>query len=354
MIRQHASGSIGAKLYPGALALCAHFARAPLPAHAAVIEVGAGVCALPSISLAVAGARVIATDAGDMCALLGANVARAADAVSASGRGGALSALPLFWGSADDAAAVRVAARERAGWGRSHVPSFVIGADVVYHEPLIEPLLAALRALTDPPTTADESSGDWAAPTVILSYVQRFKRARRFFKSAARDFHVSVVACGQRAEAGAPALPPSSAPFSRVVDYAALTWALPVAQRTLAGVGAEGVHVPSLAPGDADFETHCRLLVAAAAECVAAAPAQGGGGFAHGAHAIDSDSGDEWEDAPGAARAFITNASCSAETAAGDGGALSVLKADAARAAEKLGVPFEEYAECYVYVMTRR
>ena len=323
-----------------------------------MVEVGAGVCALPSISLAVAGARVIATDASDMCALLGSNVARAADAVSASGRGGSLSALPLFWGSAADAAAVRAAARARAGWGCSGVPSFVIGADVVYHEPLIEPLLSALRALTDPPSAADESSDDWAAPIIILSYVQRFKRARRFFKAAARDFNVSVVPCGQCYEGGASSTgaavaPSSSAPFSRVVDYAALTWALPIAQRALAGEGSGGAHMPRLAHGDADFENHCRLLIAAA-EKVTGAAAHEEAAAGSSAHAIDSDSGDEWADAGRASRAFIQHACCATAEATDDGGASSSLKAAAARAAGKLGVPFEEPAECYVYVLTRR
>lgn len=196
-IQQSASGAIGAKLYPGALSLCAYFSSSPLPLNAAVIEVGAGACALPSFALAAAGARVVVTDTAAMLPLLSANVTSSALAQS-------LRACEFNWivNVKESAARVVQEARQHCRWGRAGTPSFIVGADVVYHEPLITPLIEALRALTEP-ASLDDSCGDEGGgegpiepPTIILAYIQRFKRARRFFKAAAKYFDVVCVAGG--------------------------------------------------------------------------------------------------------------------------------------------------------------
>jgi hypothetical protein len=62
LIRQNPSKSVGWKIYPGAFLLCGHLE--PMLADLAgktVLEVGAGVCGLPSILLANSGVTAIAT-----------------------------------------------------------------------------------------------------------------------------------------------------------------------------------------------------------------------------------------------------------------------------------------------------
>ena len=89
-LSQDSSKSIGFKLYPAALVLCRYIeesscggggaapsaASALLSAAGArprVLELGAGVCGLPSLLLAARGAAATATDAGDVVAGLRAN-----------------------------------------------------------------------------------------------------------------------------------------------------------------------------------------------------------------------------------------------------------------------------------------
>ena len=349
-IMQSASGAIGAKVYPGALSLCCYFAASPLPVGAAVIEVGAGACGLPSLFLAAAGARVIATDAPAMLPLLEANVSG-----SSGSMGGGVRVAAFDWADANAAAAVRAVAAAHGGWGRASTPSYIIGADVVYHEPLIAPLLAGLRALTtrdDGDNVNDkEDDKDWEPPLIILAYIQRFKRAKKFFKEAAKDFSVTCVAGGRdwkAADGGSRYQAPGG---GLVTDYEGLTWALPRAQAALASGENQGVaHIPTLAPGDADYARHCARLVAAAAFISSSSnlsprpPAALKASIS--SHHVDSDSGDEWVDASGAASTFLA--------AVGAGDLVGDAPSAAAAAAAALGVPLAPPVESYIYILKRR
>ena len=178
-ITQQPTGVIGCKLYPGALLMiraleggCAPF---PTPrAGDVVIELGAGVCGLPSLVLGGVGVTVLATDLPALLPPLSVNIA-------SNGLSHAVTPTPLPWGDAAAAAAVRDAADTLLAAASLHHPGaklWVVAADVVYHEELISPLLATLVALTSRPP----------APTVLLAYVHRFKRARAFFKLARKQF----------------------------------------------------------------------------------------------------------------------------------------------------------------------
>jgi len=362
-VQQRAAGAIGAKLYPGALLLCAHLRARPLPTGCTSVELGAGVCGLPSLWLSRSGVRAVATDAPAMLPLLAANVAGAGGgalvvAPGAAASGGALFFAPFEWG-VDDAAAV---ASLRAGLGGRL--DYVVAADVVYHDPLIAPLLGALLALTDAPRGA---GAEWMPPVILLAYVQRFKRARRFFKLAAANFDLTQVSGTGR---GGVSTVDAGAPPARVVDYDALTWALPkaltVAQAAAAAGGAAappqlrrfarpgGEHgVPLVRCDDVGYDAHCALLEAAGGFCAgegAGTEDGGGAGGCHGAHRVgDSDSGDEWEDPRGAAEAFSASVGAGLEAPASHPG-----RAAAQRAAARLSVPFAEPCEGSVWELRRR
>jgi hypothetical protein len=285
-LSQDSSKSIGFKLYPAALVLCRYIEEsscggggaAPSAASALlcaagarprVLELGAGVCGLPSLLLAARGAAATATDAGDVVAGLRANAAAA---------GAGVRVAELRWGDAGDAAAALVDAAAAAAAAKEEEPGapcgcaapappraldLIVGADVVYHEELIAPLLDTLLALTAPPPPAaagarcERCRARGAPPPVLLAYVQRFKRAKAFFKRAARWFDV------ERVDAGA------------VVDYQELSWALPgLRARCGAGAGGAGESAgggggPRLTSADASFDGYVALLRAAAAAAAA-------------------------------------------------------------------------------------
>ncbi len=186
-VRQVSSGIIGFKLYPGALLLVNHFERNRMSPSTRVIELGAGICGLPSLALSGAGCEVLATDIPDIVHGLSNNLTSNASLSRC---------MPLTWGDAAELRAVRDTLKARAT--TPHAPpcsmhelpvpgaldtgdSFVglldviVAADVVYHEPLIEPLLQTLVALTDPPVrSADptERQCTCAPPRIVMSYVQ--------------------------------------------------------------------------------------------------------------------------------------------------------------------------------------
>ena len=115
---------------------------------------------------------------------------------------------PLSWG--DPASAGAVLSQFTTQFGETGTPprprcDVILAADVVYHEALIGPLLTTLAALT-PPLTGLCSAHTHAAPLVLVSYVQRFKRAREFLKHARKLWDVAVL------------------PVGHVVDYDALNW----------------------------------------------------------------------------------------------------------------------------------
>jgi hypothetical protein len=269
-----------------------------------------------------------------------------------------------------------------------------VAADVVYHDHLLEPLLAALLALTSPPAQAEVAAAPagalwwepveggaapvWRPPPVLLSYVQRFKRAKRFFKLAAAHFDVSILAPHVARGAAAQQATPATG-GGHVVDYDALSWSIPEllrrAQRGAARAPAGSARhafarpdggddaVPLFRALAATYVGYCELL-GAAGEAEALAPssaARAGGAPAprHGVHTIDSDSGDEWEDAEGFARDFAAqvggcDAPTGGDTPRATPGLPSGMEDKAQRAARALGVPFAEPSHSYIYLLRRR
>ena len=90
----------------------------------------------------------------------------------------------------------------------------IVAADVVYHEHLIDPFIETLVSLTDNKTGfctglcgSDGSEGSSATPPLVLiSYVQRFKRAKRFLSRARRWFDIETIS------------------LPGVIDYDVLNW----------------------------------------------------------------------------------------------------------------------------------
>ena len=241
-LHQAVAGVIGFKLYPGALLMMAWLeaqARAapPLPSPAAavpppapalprladlaaadapstVLELGAGVTGLAALGVAALGYTALATDLPAVVPSLADNLARNAGELR-----GVASAAPLSWG--DAAAATDLLETCRAA-GRP--VRLILGADIVYHEHLVDPLLATLTALTEPPPDGSPP------PAILLTYVQRFKRAKAFFHKAAKAFDVVRV------------------PLGEVVEYDCLSWVLPTllappATASAAGGGGDSTDV---------------------------------------------------------------------------------------------------------------
>lgn len=200
--KQQPTGAIGAKLYPGALVLvqalqdptqwqdlCTPPATGLSWSQTRVLELGAGVTGLPTMATAALGASVIATDVLPFMTQLTENLAANIPTVPGEQCGwpepGSARPAPLCWGDADS---------EAAFFDKLDMPPhMIIAADVVYHEPLIPLLLGMLRQLVARESWPRCSDEDWAAPTIILSYVQRFKRAKKFVKGARKWFHVRQV-----------------------------------------------------------------------------------------------------------------------------------------------------------------
>ena len=100
-----------------------------------VLELGAG-CGLVGLASAEAGCTVCTTEAPPAMDNLRYNVQANMGLVDASG--GQVSAVPLSWGSAADAAAVR------KGHGAATF-DLIVGTDVVFNVELVAPLLATMR-----------------------------------------------------------------------------------------------------------------------------------------------------------------------------------------------------------------
>jgi len=224
-IKQSSTGAIGSKIYPGALKLCSYLPSTLdkegedeaiytqddsvsndsnsssiltkvlselIHKDCLILELGAGVCALPTLQLVLAGRQVIATDLSDMLPLLRSNLETNIPS-QCSG-----SVFPLAWGIEADVKSLRSSL--------SKFPNVILGADVIYHDHLIEPFFNTLLWLTDIDDSVSECT---LPPVVVLCYVHRFKRAKRFLKLAKKNFEIEIY------------------PTGKVVDYDVLTWSLP-------------------------------------------------------------------------------------------------------------------------------
>lgn len=179
---------------------------APPAAPGTVVELGAGVCGLAALAVAALGYRALATDLPAVVPSLADNIDRNRAAVAAAAgasSSSACTAAPLSWGDAPAAADLAGSCRAAGQPIR-----LILGADIVYHEHLVDPLLTTLLALTQPPPDGSPP------PPVFLTYVQRFKRAKAFFHKATKAFDVVRL------------------PMGDVVDYDCLSWVLPALMRT--------------------------------------------------------------------------------------------------------------------------
>jgi len=322
-ICQSSTGAIGSKIYPGALKLCSYLPNANgneegkatskeldeeaekdsiltkvlaelIHKDCLVLELGAGVCALPTLQLALAKRQVIATDLPEMLPLLGSNLESNFPSLPRLA-----STFPLAWGVESDVAALRSSL--------TRFPDVILGADVVYHDHLIEPLLNTLKWLTK----RDDTTG-CDPPVIVISYVQRFKKAKRFLKLAKKSFDVTIYSTGH------------------VVDYDVLTWSLPkVIAMSKGEAGPEETEQPMIfTPQSAEYNKFIDALtlidhktlsekVKEEKEVVSASfrdsikmgeissSSEKGEIVSNPSHHIDSDSGDEWEDNDGFKRRML-------------------------------------------------
>jgi len=295
-IRQESTREIGFKLYPGALELCSFFQSLPLSCtngsnttntinnikdttvtsspssllnNAVILELGSGVCAIPTLAInrLYSSSLTIATDMPTLLPLLEENLTKnnsnqqdnqsplQNNILSSSSSWS--KALPLTWGIKEDTINIRnllgqlyqqfINQQSSTNISLSTItdtpisPDIIIAADVIYHDPLIEPLLQTLIELTNielcekypspsytksitSSTTALSPISTYAIPNssstfsftgnkipiIIISYVQRFKRAKQFFKLAKKYFDIDILH------------------QSEVIDYDVLTWLLPI------------------------------------------------------------------------------------------------------------------------------
>lgn len=322
-ICQSSTGAIGSKIYPGALKLCSYLPNANgneegkatpkeldeeaekdsiltkvlaelIHKDCLVLELGAGVCALPTLQLALAKRQVIATDLPEMLPLLGSNLESNFPSLPRLA-----STFPLAWGVESDVAALRSSL--------TRFPDVILGADVVYHDHLIEPLLNTLKWLTN----RDDTTGR-DPPVIVISYVQRFKKAKRFLKLAKKSFDVTIYSTGH------------------VVDYDVLTWSLPKVIAMSKGEAGPGETEQPMVftPQSAEYNKFIDALTLidhktlsekvneeeeeVSASCYdsikmgeISSSSEKREIASNPSHHIDSDSGDEWEDNDGFKRRML-------------------------------------------------
>jgi hypothetical protein len=338
-ICQSSTGAIGSKIYPGALKLCSYLPNGSMENKEAliskdgstfgnndgsgsssilskvlselihkdclVLELGAGVCALPTLQLSLAERHVIATDLPEMLPLLQLNIESNFPSLPRLA-----STFPLTWGVESDVTALRSSL--------TRYPDVIIGADVVYHEHLIDPLLNTLKWLTE--RNKDDQIGR-DPPVVVITYVQRFKRAKKFLKLAKKFFEVTIYSTGY------------------VVDYDVLTWTLPKLVAMSArrkGKGEKEKEQPMIfTPESAEYtkfidalasldhkslcensaeEKNSSIEMIKRDETSSADTVENGGekganvSNSHHHHHIDSDSEDEWVDNEGYKRRMLNTA----------------------------------------------
>ena len=112
-----------------------------------VLELGAG-CGLVALAAGEAGCAAVTTEAPPAMDNLAHNVKANRKLVKAGG--GKVKAMPLSWGNADDAAAVRI----KHGGGGGGTFDLIVGTDVVFNVALVQPLLATMREFSHAGTKA--------------------------------------------------------------------------------------------------------------------------------------------------------------------------------------------------------
>jgi hypothetical protein len=359
-IHQSSTGAIGSKIYPGALKLCSYLPSTLdkeeedeathtnvsndsiltkvlselIHKDCLVLELGAGVCALPTLQLVLAGRQVIATDLSDMLPMLRSNLETNFPSLCSG------SVFPLAWGNEADVKSLRSSL--------SKFPNVILGADVIYHDYLIEPFFNTLLWLTE---TDDSISERTLAPVVVLCYVHRFKRAKRFLKLAKKNFEIEIY------------------PTGKVVDYDVLTWSLP---KVAAVSRKEEVKEMIFTPQSADYDHFIDELADLDIEDLHLS-----GSFnkddtktsidiiekknqASQNHHIDSDSEDEWEDNDGY-KSRLLNSTISGiiennnSTEINQGKSLEMNRDKKTHyAASKLGFCIHDPLDSFIYILRRK
>ncbi len=155
-----------------------------------VLELGAGACGVGAIAAAAGGARrSVASDTETVLPVLSKNIQTARTLLEERSLpslptppGDGLSTQSFLWGSSH--------AEYAAALGGFDPPQVVLGADIVYYEELIDPLLHALKWLCTPGQGVPHGGG---APLIVLTYVQRIRKAKAFTKrAAAAGFSIDV------------------------------------------------------------------------------------------------------------------------------------------------------------------
>lgn len=220
LVRQQRSRGLSFQLWPAAPALCSYLetlhAQGELPRGGAALELGAGTGLVGMAAAALLGARVLLTDLPHVLPNLAHNAALNRRQVERAG--GALAVRPLRWGERKDVQALlleedkpaeNAAQSPAAGGGFGGGFDLILASDVVYYDTLYQPLLATLRwlagaaaggedgdgkvELPPPETAAASREHAGPGPLILLAHLRRWKKDSRFFKMAAKHFHVQVV-----------------------------------------------------------------------------------------------------------------------------------------------------------------
>ena len=377
-IKQSSTGAIGSKIYPGALKLCSYLPSTLdkegedeaiytqddsvsndsnsssiltkvlselIHKDCLILELGAGVCALPTLQLVLAGRQVIATDLSDMLPMLRSNLETNFPSLCSG------SVFPLAWGNEADVKSLRSSL--------SKFPNVILGADVIYHDYLIEPFFNTLLWLTDSDDSISECT---LAPVVVLCYVHRFKRAKRFLKLAKKNFEIEIY------------------PTGKVVDYDVLTWSLP---KVAAVSRKEEVKEMIFTPQSADYDhfidkladldiedLHLHLTTGLDSEKNSRSLNEDDArssidpiekkNLASQNHHIDSDSEDEWEDNDGY-KSRLLNSTISGiiennnSTEINQGKSLEMNRDQKTHyAASKLGFCIHDPLDSFIYILRRK
>jgi hypothetical protein len=315
-IQQKSDGLIGTKIYPGALLLCEYIENNwKVFKNKCILELGAGACALPSLLLSKSShIKTFASDTNEMQDFIKTNICN--NGVFAS-----CSPLVLYWGSKTDVDAFIASCEGR-------YPDEIIGADIIYHDELISPLIDTMKYMSE---RLLELTGKCVPFT--FTYVQRFKRAKKFFALGKKHFKIERLR------------------LKDVVDYDALNWSIPLLHAS---------NEPVFTSSSASYESYCKAVLEKAehVKLTGGGPASEVDVCTPVHHAVDSDTDEEERSGRGKVCFMFKDVTISTPSNAASVGADVEFGPDRAllesthRAAEFLQVPLYEPLKAYLYTFT--